>query len=117
MGESGNTPQETRIVKAIERSRIAVCFVAMFLGHSDYFRTFAALTVFSLAGLTAVESFFFGDVSARAQIKFAVLLRPRLNHDLYAIDRRDACSTGRRRRHDGVTGDAVSSLLHGASTG
>ena len=57
MGETGNTPQETRIVKAIERSRIAVCFVAMFLGHSDYFRTFAALTVFSLAGLTAVESF------------------------------------------------------------
>ena len=65
MGESGNTPQETRIVKAIERSRIAVCFVAMFLGHSDYFRTFAALTVFSLAGLTAVESFLFGDASAR----------------------------------------------------
>ena len=61
---------EKRIVKAIERSRIAVCFVAMFLGHSDYFRTFAALTVFSLAGLTAVESFLFGDVSARAQIKF-----------------------------------------------
>ena len=66
MGEkSGNTPQETRIVKAIERSRIAVCFVAMFLGHSDYFRTFAALTVFSLAGLTAVESLLFGDASAR----------------------------------------------------
>ena len=97
MGEkSGNTPQETRIVKAIERSRIAVCFVAMFLGHSDYFRTFAALTVFSLAGLTSVESLLFGDVSARAQINFAVLLRPRLNHDLHAIDasparRRAAC--------------------------
>ena len=86
MGESGNTPQETRIVKAIERSRIAVCFVAMFLGHSDYFRTFAALTVFSLAGLTAAESFLFGDALARAQINFALLLRPRLNHDLYAID-------------------------------
>ena len=70
MGESGNTPQETKTIKVIERSRIAVCFVAMFLGHSDYFRTFAALTVFSLAGLTAVESFFFGDVSGRAQIKF-----------------------------------------------
>ena len=67
MGESGNTPQETRIVKAIERSRIAVCFVAMFLGHSDYFRTFAALTVFSLAGLTAVESLLFGDASARVK--------------------------------------------------
>ena len=65
MGENGNTPQETRIVKAIERSRIAVCFVAMFLGHSDYFRTFAALTVVSLAGLTAVESLLFGDASAR----------------------------------------------------
>jgi hypothetical protein len=65
MGESGNTPQETKIVKAIERSRIAVCFVAMFLGHSDYFRTFAALTVVSLAGLTAVESLLFGDASAR----------------------------------------------------
>ena len=66
MGEkNGNSPQETRIVKAIERSRIAVCFVAMFLGHSDYFRTFAALTVFSLAGLTAVESLLFGDASAR----------------------------------------------------
>ena len=65
MGETGNTPQETRIVKAIERSRIAVCFVAMFLGHSDYFRTFAALTVFSLAGLTAAESFLVGDASAR----------------------------------------------------
>ena len=78
MGEkNGNSPQETRIVKAIERSRIAVCFVAMFLGHSDYFRTFAALTVFSLAGLTAVESFFFGDVSARAQIKLCGASRPR----------------------------------------
>ena len=66
MGEkNGNSPQETRIVKIIERSRIAVCFVAMFLGHSDYFRTFAALTVFSLAGLTAVESLLFGDASAR----------------------------------------------------
>ena len=65
MGENGNTPQETRIVKAIERSRIGICFVAMFLGHSDYFRTFAALTVFSLAGLTAAESLLFGDASAR----------------------------------------------------
>ena len=86
MGEKSGTPQETRVVKAIERSRIAVCFVAMFLGHSDYFRTFAALTVFSLAGLTAAESFLFGDALARAQINFALLLRPRLNHDLYAID-------------------------------
>ena len=85
MGEkSGNTPQETRIVKAIERSRIAVCFVAMFLGHSDYFRTFAALTVFSLAGLTAVESFFFGDVSARAQIKISRRLSAQ--SCLHAID-------------------------------
>ena len=72
MGEkSGNTPQETRIVKAIERSRIAVCFVAMFLGHLDYFRTFAALTVFSLAGLTAAESFLFGDVRLGAHQELA----------------------------------------------
>ena len=63
--EDNNTRREKRIVKAIERSRIAVCFVAMFLGHSDYFRTFAVLTVFSLAGLTAAESFLVGDASAR----------------------------------------------------
>ena len=65
MGESGNTPQETKTIKVIEHSRIGVCFVAMFLGHSDYFRTFAVLTVFSLAGLTAAESFLVGDASAR----------------------------------------------------
>ena len=45
MGETGNTPQETKTIKAIERSRIAVCFVAMFVGHAEYYRTFAALTV------------------------------------------------------------------------
>ena len=28
---------EKRIVKAIERSRIAVCFVAMFVGHAEYY--------------------------------------------------------------------------------
>ena len=65
MGETGNTPQETKTIKVIERSRIGVCFVAMFVGHAEYYRTFAALTVFSLAGLTAVESFSFGDASAR----------------------------------------------------
>ena len=105
MGEkSGNSPQETRIVKAIERSRIAVCFVAMFLGHSDYFRTFAALTVFSLTGLTAVESFFFGDVSARAQIKIS--RRFSAQSCLHAID-----ATPARWR-----GDAGFSPLHRAST-
>ena len=65
MGESGNTPQETKTIKVIERSRIGVCFVAMFVGHAEYYRTFAALTVLSLAGLTAAESFLFGDASAR----------------------------------------------------
>ena len=67
MGESGNTPQETKTIKVIERSRISVCFVAMFVGHAEYYRTFAALTVLSLAGLTAVESFLFGDASARVK--------------------------------------------------
>ena len=62
-----NTPEETKVIKTIERTRIAVCFVGVFLGHLSYFRTFAALTVGSLAGLTAVESFYFGDASARSK--------------------------------------------------
>jgi hypothetical protein len=65
--EFWNTPEETKIIKTIERTRIAVCFVGIFLGHLEYYHTFAALTVFSLAGITALETFYFGDASARAK--------------------------------------------------
>mmetsp|Transcript_22922 Transcript_22922/g.68814 ORF Transcript_22922/g.68814 Transcript_22922/m.68814 type:complete len:240 (+) Transcript_22922:312-1031(+) len=60
-----NTPEEEMMVKSVERLRMAMCFAGVFLGHMEYFRLFAALVVFSLAGVTGLESLLMGAASAR----------------------------------------------------
>jgi hypothetical protein len=67
-----NTPQETRIVKAVEIVRILGLFVSIFLGFfsfgvNNYYRYSAALFVFVMAGITGIESLLIGDMSARAK--------------------------------------------------
>lgn len=67
MGEVTNTPSEAQRIKLVEKARIALCFLGVFLGHAGYYRLFSALVVFSLAGLTGLESLLIGDASARSK--------------------------------------------------
>jgi len=67
--EQENTRLESLIVKAIELIRIIGTVIAFYFGFGSdpKYRVSAALYVFCMAGLTGLESLFFGKISARAK--------------------------------------------------
>jgi F0F1-type ATP synthase membrane subunit a len=64
-----NTRCEANIVKAIEIVRMIGAAIALFFGFGSNhkYRLSAALFVFFMAGLTGLESLFFGKISSRAK--------------------------------------------------
>ena len=66
-----NTRSEGWIINIVEFSRIALCVASFVIGFSEnvpnYFAISAGLFVFSMAGITGLESLLIGDASARAK--------------------------------------------------
>ena len=62
-----NSPSETEMLGYVEKLRIGMCFIGIFLGHMTFYRTFAILVVSALAGVTGCESLLLSDASARAK--------------------------------------------------
>ena len=63
--KESNTPWETALVRSIEVARIVLCASGVGLGYSGLYTEFSACVVFSLAGITAIESLLMGELSAR----------------------------------------------------
>jgi len=66
--EKKNTTCQTNIVRAIEVTRILATIASIIIGFVQFtnsYRISAALFVFAMAGITGLESVFFGKISAR----------------------------------------------------
>ena len=65
--EKKNTACQTNIVRAIEVTRILATIASIIIGFIQFtnsYRISAALFVFAMAGITGLESVFFGKISA-----------------------------------------------------
>ena len=62
-----NTPAENRICRMVEIARILGTGIGIGVGYAGKYHVFAAMVVFFLPGVTGLESFIIGDISARSK--------------------------------------------------